>query len=85
MSHEYEDNRMADRFVLEPERFEITQISRRQCYRLESEGKFPPRRQISPGRIGWPYSEIKKWLETRPTGPASNRPVGLWAKRQVAA
>lgn len=33
-------------------------------WRLEKAGKFPKRRQISPGRVGWLASEVDAWIES---------------------
>lgn len=34
-------------------------------FRLERDGKFPARRQLSPGRVGWVKSEVEAWLLAR--------------------
>jgi len=34
-------------------------------YNLEKLGKFPARRQLSPGRVAWIRSEIESWLSSR--------------------
>lgn len=39
--------------------------------RMETRGEFPARRQLSPGRVGWPANEIIKWLASRPTNRVS--------------
>ena len=31
-------------------------------YNLEKQGKFPKRRQLSPGRVAWVGSEVLAWL-----------------------
>lgn len=31
-------------------------------FKLERDGKFPARRQLSPGRVGWLTSEVDAWL-----------------------
>ena len=41
-------------------------ISRPTLYKLTSEGALK-RVQISPGRVGWPASEIQRFIETRLT------------------
>ena len=41
-------------------------ISRPTLYKLTNEGALK-RVQISPGRVGWPASEIKRFIETRLT------------------
>jgi prophage regulatory protein len=54
-----------DRFIREPECREITALSRSTRWRLERDGKFPRRRQISAGATGWLASEITAWVEER--------------------
>ena len=43
-----------------------TKLSRVTIWRLENEGKFPPRIKISSKRIGWLEDEVTKWIEKRP-------------------
>jgi prophage regulatory protein len=54
-----------DSFVREPECRQITGLSRVTRWRLEREGKFPRRRRLSSGAIGWLRSEIAHWVATR--------------------
>lgn len=42
-------------------------VHRATIQRMETRGEFPARRQLSPGRVGWPAREIAKWLASRPT------------------
>ena len=44
----------------------ITKLSRVTIWRLEKEGKFPPRIKISQKRIGWRKDEVTKWIESLP-------------------
>ena len=44
----------------------MTKISRVTIWRLEKEGKFPPRIKISSKRIGWRKAEVAKWIESLP-------------------
>lgn len=39
----------------------ITRLSPTSVWRLEKEGKFPKRRVLITGRVGWLYSEIEAW------------------------
>lgn len=50
-----------------------TDLSRSTLYRMEKADRFPKRRQLSPGRIGWLEEEIDQWLEQRERG--FGRPV----------
>ena len=43
-----------------------TKLSRVTIWRLENEGKFPPRIKISSKRIGWLEDEVTKWIKKRP-------------------
>jgi prophage regulatory protein len=54
-----------DSFIREPECHEITGLSRSTRWRLERSGKFPRRRALSPGTIGWRRSELMAWLRSR--------------------
>jgi len=33
-------------------------------WRLEMAGKFPARKQLSVGRVGWVRSEVEAWIES---------------------
>lgn len=44
---------------------EATNLSRSTAWRLEKEGKFPKRRQISAKAVGWLQSEVEAWIESR--------------------
>lgn len=44
----------------------VTGLSRVTRWRLESDGKYPKRVQLSPGRVGRIGAEIKEWIESRP-------------------
>ncbi|MDY0384636.1 helix-turn-helix transcriptional regulator [Trichlorobacter sp.] len=46
------------------------QLSDTTIWRLEKAGKFPKRRQLSPGRVGWLASEVDAWIESRETAAA---------------
>ena len=47
-------------------------LSRVTIWRLENEGKFPPRIKISSKRIGWLEDEVTKWIEKRPRVVSEN-------------
>lgn len=34
-------------------------------YRMEKAGRFPARKQLSIGRVGWLSSEVGAWIEDR--------------------
>ena len=41
---------------------QVTGLSATTVWRLERDGKFPQRRKIGPGCVGWIYSEIEAWM-----------------------
>lgn len=41
---------------------QITGLCYNTVYNLEKQGKFPKRRQLSPGRVAWIDSEVRSWL-----------------------
>lgn len=43
----------------------FTGLSYTTIFRLERDGSFPTRRQLSPGRVGWIKSEVEAWLLAR--------------------
>ena len=44
----------------------VTGLSRPTVWRLERDGRFPSRVQISSSRVGWVGSEIQQWIQSRP-------------------
>lgn len=44
---------------------ELTSLSRTTVWRLESEGLFPSRIQVSPRRVAWSEAEVIDWLKSR--------------------
>lgn len=57
---------MKERLILQSQLKEIIPFSRTTVWRLEKDGKFPKRRQVSPGRVGWLLSEIEAFLAKLP-------------------
>jgi|APSaa5957512535_1039671.scaffolds.fasta_scaffold214650_2 prophage regulatory protein len=45
---------------------EATGLSYPSIWRLEKEGRFPSRVEISSRRVGWIDSEVDEWIESRP-------------------
>lgn len=43
---------------------ELTGLSPTTVWRLERAGKFPRRRKIGHGCVGWLYSEVEQYLES---------------------
>ncbi|BCK14978.1 AlpA family phage regulatory protein [Vibrio cholerae] len=52
-----------DRFVREAERRRITAISRSQAWKLEKEGRFPPRIKLGSRSVVWRLSDLAQWLD----------------------
>ena len=46
---------------------EIGDLSRSTVWRLEKQGQFPKRVQLSPNCVGWRKSEVLDWLASRET------------------
>jgi prophage regulatory protein len=53
---------MNERILKRRERRERVGLSEPTLWRLERAGKFPARRQISAGRVGWLEREIEDWI-----------------------
>jgi prophage regulatory protein len=43
----------------------MTSLSRVTIWRLERDGKFPKRVQLSPRRVGWREDEIQEWISKK--------------------
>ncbi|MDA1023722.1 MAG: AlpA family phage regulatory protein [Proteobacteria bacterium] len=54
-----------NRFIREPEVQRLTGLSRSTRWRLEQDGDFPNRHQISPNAIAWLESDIQNWIAER--------------------
>jgi prophage regulatory protein len=63
---------MPDRFLRSPEVTRRVGLSRTSIWRAEKAGRFPPRRVIGGGIVGWLESEVQAWIESRPPAD-SNR------------
>ena len=48
-----------------PEVKTSTGLSRSTIWRLEQEGSFPKRVQLSSNAVGWKSSDISQWLQSR--------------------
>ena len=49
----------------EPQVSALTGLSKSTRWRLEREGKFPQKRQLSAKSVGWLASEVEEWVRTR--------------------
>lgn len=48
---------------------QVVAMSTATIERLEREGQFPKRRQLSGQRVGWLVREVQEWAESRPVSP----------------
>lgn len=56
---------MQNRYLRWPEVHQISRLSRVTVWRMERDGKFPCRRQLSSNTVGWLGSEIEFWVNSR--------------------
>ena len=61
----------ADEVFSRPGKRGLVKYSRQHGARLEAEDKFPRRRRLGDGRVGWFEDEIADWMESLPQGPAT--------------
>jgi predicted DNA-binding transcriptional regulator AlpA len=54
-----------ERIVRAKELQELTGLSRTTLWRLERRGEFPDRVPLSGSSVGWRYSEVMEWMQTR--------------------
>jgi prophage regulatory protein len=54
-----------NRIIREKECRDITGLSRTTRWRMEQDGDFPKRTQISKRLIGWDQGDIEAWLQSR--------------------
>jgi prophage regulatory protein len=59
------DQQPAVRLIREKQILERTGLSRTQRWRLEREGRFPARVQLSERSFGWIESEVEAWIAER--------------------
>ena len=65
----YTDTFKSIRVVPKPQARKLCgDLSDRTWERMEARGETPPKTQLSPGRIGYRVSDIKKWLDARKVG-----------------
>jgi prophage regulatory protein len=53
------------KFLREPQVYALTGLSKSTRWRLEKEGRFPKKRQLSAKSVGWLAQEIEEWIQTR--------------------
>jgi prophage regulatory protein len=62
----WKGKQMRGHFLKAKEVMELTGLSRVTIWRMERDGNFPRRVEISPRRIGWIKSELDEWAANRP-------------------
>jgi prophage regulatory protein len=72
---------MAERVLSKAEVRQRTGFSDQTLRREEAAGRFPARRQLSPGKVGWLESEVDAFLRALPTGPLVARTAAANAAR----
>ena len=63
---------------------QVVALSTATVERLEREGQFPKRRQLSGQRVGWLVRELEEWAESRPVS-ALLPPANTGAKKPARA
>lgn len=58
-----------DRLITNAQVRELTSLSRSSLWRLESAGKFPPRRALEASRRVWLLSDVLTWMHGLPEVP----------------
>jgi len=67
----------SERILRLPVVLNITGLSTSTLRRLERAGRFPQRRQLGVGSVGWVASEVDRWIRSRPaTVPAERDESG---------
>ena len=56
---------MQERIITKTELRTVVPYSETHLKRLEDAGKFPRRIKLGPGRVGYVWSEILKWIDDR--------------------
>jgi len=53
----------------------LTGLSRTTIWRLERDGQFPPRKQITAAAVGWLEGDVRAWVDELPDADALRREV----------
>ncbi|MDA1029798.1 MAG: AlpA family phage regulatory protein [Bacteroidetes bacterium] len=61
-----------DRLIREAECRNLTGLSRSTRWRLERDGLFPQRRQISENAVAWMASELNDWIKSKSESPVAH-------------
>ena len=61
------EQKYKERFLRENHIREMVPASRSTIWRWEKQGRFPRRRRLGPGVVGWIESEVLEWIRTRET------------------
>jgi len=75
---------MSDKILRDPEVAAMTGLGRTKRWQMERNGRFPRRRLICAGRVGWLESEVLEWMRNLEVG-APPAPKAAMAARGVAS
>lgn len=60
------------RIMRKPEVIKMTGLSGTTLWRLEKEGEFPKKIQLSKRLIGWSEADIQEWIDNKKTRRGAN-------------
>jgi len=60
-----ERGKMSQAMLKRSEMLKIVGMGYTTVWRLEKDGKFPARKRLSVGRVGWLLSEVQEWMASR--------------------
>ncbi len=75
-SHQSSQLPQYDRIVREKERKQITGISRAHAFQLERNHEYPRRVRLGNRSVGWRYSELLAWINSRQIPQSQTGGVG---------
>ena len=61
---------MQDIYLRWPKVQQVSGLSRVTVWRMERDGKFPRRRQLSSNSVGWLSADIESWVKSRAPVPS---------------
>lgn len=65
---------MQHEYLRWPAVHQATQLSRSTTWRMERQGAFPRRRQLSANSVGWLRSEVDTWIQSRAQAGCAQQP-----------
>lgn len=64
-----QDQAIDDRILRRPEVESMTGLGRSTLYELIAKNSFPPAVRLTSVSVGWRWSEVKRWIDSRPSVP----------------